>query len=481
MGEIIMKKFSLYFIVLLSAILMGACNPTNLPIAMANGPHSWIDAPLDGTLRPPNPCAPQGGSCIDIVSHSTDPLNIAQVELSVNGQIVQTTPNSDAAQTLVVTRQQWSPPGPGNYTLTVRAQNSAGVWGDYAQAVVTIQDADAQPQPSPVASPLPVTIPSATSVTQPTAPPPSALPAATITFYADATTLTQGQCTMIHWQVANVSQVALDNVTVNPSGSKQDCPSQTTSHTLRFITLDRQNLQRALTINVVPPARTPTPTRTSTTIPTPNPPPAGCNGTPSISSFSASPTTIARGGSSTLSWGVVTNADSVSIDTGVGGVATPGSRSVSPVNTTTYTLTAHCGASVTTRQVTVVVLAPTPTSSPQDTTGPTITAITPSTTKFYRSGGCNPWSVTVTANVSDLSGVASVQLWYRLGSSGSYTGPLNMNPTGGNSYSITVGGSQVVPSGYGVWQFNVTARDSRGNASTSAIISNVSLLPPCPA
>lgn len=101
---------------------------------------------------------------------------------------------------------------------------------------------------------------------------------------------------------------------------------------------------------------TPAPVPT-TPAPMPTTPAAqtGCVGTPNIESFTASPTTISAGGSSTLSWGAVTNADAVEIDQGIGGVATPGSRAVSPATTTTYTLTARCGANIATRQVTIVV------------------------------------------------------------------------------------------------------------------------------
>lgn len=103
-----------------------------------------------------------------------------------------------------------------------------------------------------------------------------------------------------------------------------------------------------------------TPTRTATPVPPqppppPPPPPQGCTGTPNIASFSASPTTISAGGSATLSWGAVTNADNVSIEPGIGGVATPGSTSVSPGSTTTYTLIARCGNNNATRTVTVNV------------------------------------------------------------------------------------------------------------------------------
>jgi hypothetical protein len=56
-----------------------------------------------------------------------------------------------------------------------------------------------------------------------------------------------------------------------------------------------------------------------------------------------------------LSWGLVSNADSVEIDQGIGGVATPGNTVVNPTATTTYTMTAHCGTITRTAQVTVMV------------------------------------------------------------------------------------------------------------------------------
>ena len=66
------------------------------------------------------------------------------------------------------------------------------------------------------------------------------------------------------------------------------------------------------------------------------PPPAGL---PVISAFTANPGTIIAGNSSILSWNV-SNANIVTIDHGVGVVASTGNASVSPVTTTSYTLTA---------------------------------------------------------------------------------------------------------------------------------------------
>jgi len=70
--------------------------------------------------------------------------------------------------------------------------------------------------------------------------------------------------------------------------------------------------------------------------------------------FSANPTTIAQGGSSTLSWSA-TNATSVSISNGIGPVAASGSLAVQPAATTTYTLTASGPGGSATASTTVTV------------------------------------------------------------------------------------------------------------------------------
>jgi hypothetical protein len=91
-------------------------------------------------------------------------------------------------------------------------------------------------------------------------------------------------------------------------------------------------------------------------------PGAGCAGAPNIPFFTANPSTITAGQSSTLSWGNITNGTtgplvrSAVIEPGLGEVGSgASSRQVKPNTTTTYTLTATgCGGTVT-RQVTVTV------------------------------------------------------------------------------------------------------------------------------
>ncbi len=337
-----MKRLGLILVLMLLAISAVACKPQGDQGSTQSGPRSWVDAPLPGNVALGQ---------IEIVSHAADPLRIVQVELSVNGAILRTDPNSDSERTLATMRQKWQPPGPGNYTLMVRAMNSANQWGDYAQVAVTVGAAPTATLAQPaLPSPTPTFTP--TLVKDVTITP---LPAAGIAFTADQVSLTAGQCTTIRWQVTNASQVLLDNASVAASGSKQDCPTRTTTHALRVVTLDKQTVQRSLTITVVTLTSTPTRTPTRTSTPTAAAP-AGCSGSPNIAgSLSASPATISPGNSSTLSWGAVTNADSVEIDPDIGGVASPGATSVSPRQTTTYTLTARCGSNTRTQQATVTV------------------------------------------------------------------------------------------------------------------------------
>jgi hypothetical protein len=90
---------------------------------------------------------------------------------------------------------------------------------------------------------------------------------------------------------------------------------------------------------------------------------------PSIISFNADPSSISAGESSDLSWNV-SGATTISIDQGIGNVALTGTRSVAPVTTTIYTLTASNSSGSTTATTQVVITGtPTPSPSPSPTPG----------------------------------------------------------------------------------------------------------------
>src|ERR1035437_2120724 len=91
----------------------------------------------------------------------------------------------------------------------------------------------------------------------------------------------------------------------------------------------------------------------------PPPPPA-----PTVAQFTAEPTSIQRGQTSTLRWEVTGSVTSVSIDQGLGTVQSTGSNRVNPSDSTTYTLTATGPGGSITGSATVNVSAPPPPPPP---------------------------------------------------------------------------------------------------------------------
>jgi peptidoglycan-associated lipoprotein len=101
--------------------------------------------------------------------------------------------------------------------------------------------------------------------------------------------------------------------------------------------------------------------------PAPPPPPAA----PSITAFTAEPSSIERGQSSTLNWNV-TDASAISIDNSIGTVQATGNRRVFPGASTTYTLTATGPGGTKTATATVNVTEPPPPAPPPAAPKPTL-------------------------------------------------------------------------------------------------------------
>ena len=121
----------------------------------------------------------------------------------------------------------------------------------------------------------------------------------------------------------------------------------------------------------------------------------------SCDAFSAHPTTILLGGSSTLTW-ETTNAVSVSINNGIGAVSADGSTNVSPTVNTTYTLTA-IGVGGDDTCVTTVAVTSTP-NPPQCTLEANPTVIVP--------GGSSTltWTTENVVSATIDNGVGSIAL-----------------------------------------------------------------------
>ncbi len=157
--------------------------------------------------------------------------------------------------------------------------------------------------------------------------------------YATPTNIMPGESATLNWGTQNATSV---NITpgvgsVALSGNTAVTPSQTTTYTVTATGAAGSTANTcSVTVTVA----------------------AGQK--PRIIQFSANPTSISSGQSSTLLW-FVENADTVSINNGVGNsLALSGTQSVSPTATTTYTLTAtnSAGTSTATATVNVAVVPP---------------------------------------------------------------------------------------------------------------------------
>ena len=471
-----------------------ACEP------QPTGPRAWIDVPLDGSTVP-------AGTPVPVVSHAYAPEGVAEVLLSVNGEAYRRSPPAQPEATFSKISMEWMPQQAGDYILQVKAYSKNGQASNPATARVKVL---AKTTTTPI-RPLVAATPT------PTIPPvviPGRTVSPTIVAMSDLAIVSveamvvgyKGEIALCRPRVVyrNLGTIPVPNdyiIQLHVNGTPQTAMTRgagfgvggTSEAVFDYtfegapyigINLDSTNAvnESNETNNAFAEIRlcggTPGPTRVPTSTPTRTPTIGiGCVGTPIIASFSASPSTITAGNSTTLSWGAVTNADSVSIEPGIGGVTTPGSRSVSPATTTTYTLTARCGSNTLTRQTTVTVLpiaqiitptfTPTRTrtpTTPPDTTAPAAPhQVSPSGTLSCRSSVTLDWNA-----VSDPSGIKTyyVKLERQISTN-------NWQSAGGWTTSNT-SQSVTVQCG-GIYRWQVRAEDKANNQGPWSGMMNFSI------
>lgn len=166
---------------------------------------------------------------------------------------------------------------------------------------------------------------------------PSQLPVIN-SFNASPASISAGESSSLNWTVTSASTVSIDQGIGNVAltGTRSVAPAANTIYTLTASS--SAGSVTASTQVIV------------SGVPSP-PAPAAL---PVINSFTASPSSISLGGSTSLSWNV-SNATSVAIDNGVGPVSSAGTTIVSPATSTNYILTATNAAGWTSLTVTVVV------------------------------------------------------------------------------------------------------------------------------
>jgi hypothetical protein len=166
-------------------------------------------------------------------------------------------------------------------------------------------------------------------------------------FGASPLSIQAGSQSILSWTTSGATAASISGVgAVSLNGSTTVSPAQTTTYILTASTADGHSVTAAITVSVT------------------------TGSIPQIVSFVANPTSVSAGSASQLCW-QVTGATSVTINPGVGsGLSANSCASVSPSQTTTYTLTASNSAgqiqanvTVNVGQVTILTFTSNPTFS----------------------------------------------------------------------------------------------------------------------
>ena len=304
-------------------------------------------------------------------STSNDANGVVRVDLLVDNSTVHSE-NVAVPQKSFVVEQIWQAT-PGQHTLAVRAFNAAGAGSELAIARVEVKPTTPAPAtPTPIA---PTVVPAPTNVP----PGPCANNAVFLTDITvpDGTPLTPGQKFNKTWRLMNngtcpwsdnYQLVFISGEAMSPNNAiavpytapgmtadltvPMTAPNNPGPHAGRWqLRGDNKTFFGALLdarINVI----------------TAQPTPPTCTGTPQITTFTASATTVAPHTLVSLNWGAVNNATSLRIDPGLGPVTAPNSFQVVVDTTTTFVLTAFCNNTPATATITVYVQATPPTPTP---------------------------------------------------------------------------------------------------------------------
>ena len=229
--------------------------------------------------------------------------------------------------------------------------------------------------------------------------------APTCEIHANPTTIKKGQSATLTWSSSRVVSASIDQGigVVNTSGSKIVSPVATTIYTFTGQVEGKDPIHCPVTVTV-----------------SEDPQPEA----PTCDSFTATPNSFNNGvgGGVTLTW-ATTNADTVTIDHGVGAVAVDGSTGTSVTDDTTFTLTAVKGEKSVSCPVTVTVTEPTaPTLSCDSFTA------SPATLPVGGGDTVLTWATTDATDVSINNGVGTV----------SVDGSKTINVTANTTFTLTL-------------------------------------------
>lgn len=356
---------------LIACLLFGLLLPAAAACSTLQNPPAGSATPIASITAPANGSSFAAGQRVDIAFGAADVKGVSQVELTIDGQPARVEVVDPPVNTFAATHT-WIPDTAGSHLIEVAAFNVDGATGETAQIVVTVTGAvaGAEVEATPTATPPAAVAPTLTPIVvvgRPTSTPES-LPSATPvgdkavatallalnvragpgTAYPVVGRLAQGQSAEITGrdQYANWWQI------VFPAAEGEQA----------WIAAGGE-FSTAVNADNVPLVEIPPLPETAGASPTPSPEPDLLK--PTIFNFTADRYNIAAGESVTLSWDLA-NAEAAYLRYGSveEGVVAPGSKTVSPAETTVYTLAARNAAGETTAEVKITVGGATATPVP---------------------------------------------------------------------------------------------------------------------
>ncbi len=309
-----------------------------------------IQNPTNGMNLPP-------GQMIGVSSVASGAGGISFVQLFVdNAYIATSQPPNGIPQSPFASVQAWTTT-PGYHNIVVRATTSQGVTG---QASISVNVGGSA---SPTNTPNPC-IAGSTTLNDVTIPDNSQVqPGAS--FQKTWQVLNSGTCIWINtYRIANINNTPLG--AQSPAPIPQIAPGQSSNISVNMVAPQQPGTYRSVWQLRAPNGYNFGQQMDAVIVV----PQTGCNGTPQITNFFASPPNIRAGQSTTLVWGAVNNADQIRLQTPAGSssVTAPGQTTLAPNVTTTYILTALCRGQRVDSVATVYVSnapPPTPTPPPQ--------------------------------------------------------------------------------------------------------------------
>lgn len=342
----------------------------SLEISGGGAPQNWTSgywgSPVPVFSYPAVGSGGTKGASITLSANSTGDANWQPIApATVTGGATytyRTSYNSNVATE--IDAEYISSSGAHSYVWVATVPSSGGVWKQisvnftvpsgitkatvyqliFYKGTLTIDDVSLAPfgtSPTPPPSP------------SPTPPPPA--PAPTLSFSATPSTITAGQSSTLSWTSTNASTCTGSNGwsgTKNLSGTQSVSPTITTTYVLSCTgTGGTISKQTTVSISSVSPPPAPPPS--------PPPPPA-----PTLT-FSASPTSVVAGQSSTLAWSAANATSCTASNAWSGTKATSGNQIVTPPQSATYVLSCTgLGGSISKQLNVTVATSPPPPPSP---------------------------------------------------------------------------------------------------------------------